>query len=174
MLEVTPESCFVTTDNADGTINISQFICAPYIVAVPNTNATNTITDIVIPRTINGKTVTTIGDLAFAASEITSVVIPDTVTIIGEEAFGSNSLKSIEIPDSLTTIGSDGFNNNLLTSVVIPENVMHLGYYVFNGNQLTSVTIKGKSSSADFTTYNDPFYGSWAKGYSYKDIIWEG
>jgi hypothetical protein len=79
--------------------------------------------DVVIPPTIDGQAVITIGDMAFKNNQLTSVTIPDSVTTIGEEAFRNNQLTSVTIPGSVTSIGSSAFWNNQLTSVTIGANV---------------------------------------------------
>jgi len=145
-------------------------------------------TDVIIPSTIEGFPVTTIGDNAFASKDLTSVVIPSSVTAIGRRAFSNNQLTSVTlneglieigggghgagafsnnqltsvvIPDSVTTIGLYAFENNQLTSVAIPSSVTTIAIYAFYQNQLTSVIIEGKSSSSDFTTYGTNIWG-WA------------
>ncbi|MGN1348611.1 MAG: leucine-rich repeat domain-containing protein, partial [Acutalibacteraceae bacterium] len=67
--------------------------------------------DVVIPDTLGGYTVTSIGDGAFQSwTDLKSVTIPDSVTSIGECAFDScESLTSITIPDSVTSIGEGAF-----------------------------------------------------------------
>ena len=80
--------------------------------------------NVVIPPTIDGYTVTTIGNGAFRnCSELTSIVIPDTVTGIEGGAFDyCTGLTSIEIPDSVTSIGDSAFRGcEGLTSIEIPE-----------------------------------------------------
>ncbi|MCD7809343.1 MAG: leucine-rich repeat domain-containing protein, partial [Erysipelotrichaceae bacterium] len=86
-------------------------------------------TNIVIPSTIDGYTVTSIDDYAFAWNEnIVSVTIPNTVIIIEEGAFYCcESLASVTIPSSVTTIGDYAFAYTLLTGDIIPDTVTSLG-----------------------------------------------
>ena len=66
---------------------------------------------VVIPQSIEGKTVTAIGAAAFSScSEVTSVEIPPGVTGIGDLAFfGCTKLATVNIPASVTSIGSQAF-----------------------------------------------------------------
>ena len=67
----------------------------------------------VIPSTIEGRSVTEIGSMAFAGDDVirslANVTIPDSVTTIGSGAFASCELKSITIPSSVTSIGMHAF-----------------------------------------------------------------
>ncbi len=100
---------------------------------------------IVIPSTLGGYPVTSIGDDAFGGCiGLTSVTIPNSVTNIGGYAFGDCSgLMSITIPDGVTRIGSSAFEECVgLTSLTIPDGVKSLGGYAFSGcNGLTNMTI---------------------------------
>ena len=98
-------------------------------------------TDLVIPNTIAGKSVTSIGYGAFNSNQLTSVIIPGSVASIGAEAFYNNQLTSVTIGDSVTNIGEYAFYYNKLTSVTIPDSVTSIGRYAFYENKLTSVTI---------------------------------
>ena len=96
----TPSSDFVYTLLNDGTIEISGY--------------TGTATDIVIPSTIDGHKVTSIGNSAFLKdSLLTSVEIPSGVSKIGDYAFGyCDSLGNTTIPSSVTSIAQNAFRNS--------------------------------------------------------------
>lgn len=76
--------------------------------------------------TIEGKTVTGIGDRAFWYCEsLISIEMPDSVTSIGIEAFENcSSLTGIKLSNGLTSIGRYAFDNcSSLTSIEIPASV---------------------------------------------------
>ena len=117
--------------------------------------------DIVIPPTIEGKQVTSIGSidieyspfafcdlesitlpdsltkiecLAFSSCKrLESITLPDSVTSIGEYAFsGCKSLKSIKLPDSMTEIGDGLFYNcESLKSIKLPDGITEIGESTF-------------------------------------------
>ena len=100
----------------DGTIEITKY----------NGSADH----LAIPATLDGKTVTAIGDYTFArCSSLTFVSIPDSVTSIGDSAFyWCSSLTSVSIPDSVTSIGDYAFCScSSLTFVSIPDSVEQIG-----------------------------------------------
>ena len=73
-------------------------------------------TAVVIPATINGYTVTSIGDHAFDGSfgivSPTSITIPDSVTNIGNSVFyGDTSLTNVTIGKGVINIGTNDFVN---------------------------------------------------------------
>jgi len=72
------------------------------------------IPDLVIPASIWGDPVTTIGQGAFDGRQwgntrLTRVTIPNSVTRIDAEAFRGNHLTNITIPDSVSSIGEHAF-----------------------------------------------------------------
>ena len=120
--------------------------------------ATGTITDCdakitkaVIPATIEGINVTSIGDWAFRdCTSLTSVDIPDTVTSIGNLAFfDCASLTSVTIPNSVTSIGNSAFSGcGSLTNVTIGNGVTSIGDEAFcYCSSLTSVDIPDSVTS---------------------------
>ena len=155
----TTESCFETKDVESG-IEITKYNCGK--------GAENEVLDVVIPNTINGKTVVAIGEHAFQSSVytghgifefygmgLTSVVIPKGVASIGNEAFSGNQLVSATISEGVTSIGNEAFYNNKLTSVTIPTTVTTIGSSVFNNNQLPEnqafIYKRNKDGSVDKT-----------------------
>ncbi len=114
---------------------------------------------IIIPETLGGYPVTSIGVMAFYnCSGLTSVTIPDGVTSIGYSAFdGCSGLTSITIPDSVTSIGERTFYNcSGLTSIAIPDGVSSIGERAFyNCYGLTSIAIPdGVTSIGEWVFYN--------------------
>jgi hypothetical protein len=110
------------------------------------TGYSGTDLNVVIPATLSGATVTSIGRSAFntygtVKPKLTGVVIPNSVKEIQTYAFRYNSLTSIDLPDNLLTIGASAFENNPLTNVVFPDSVTAIGNYAFYMNGLTSITL---------------------------------
>ena len=114
---------------------------------------------LIIPVTIEGKLVTSIGDKVFAeCTSLTSITIPDGVTSIGESAFyGCANLTSITIPDSVTSIGDGAFFScTSLTSITIPDSVTSIGAYAFvSCTSLTSITIPDSVTSIGEGAFSD-------------------
>lgn len=137
----TDEKFFTTSDNADGTLTITDF-----------SGLTNAEKDIIIPATINGKLVTAIGDYAFNHVNyndsrnridvtLTSVIFPDDIKIIGYKAFNTNNISYVKLPRNLEVIGKEAFQFNSLTTVDIPYGVKTIDFQAFEGNKLKTLTI---------------------------------
>ncbi|MBR7062065.1 MAG: leucine-rich repeat protein, partial [Clostridia bacterium] len=118
-----------------------------------------TETELVIPSTINGLTVTAIGEGAFKeCSDITSVTIPDTVTRIESWAFECClSLRSVVIPDSVNEIGEGAFRVcSNLESITIPNGVTRISNVTFEEcTVLTGVVIPGSVTEIGDGAFRD-------------------
>ncbi len=78
---------------------------------------------VIIPSSINGLSVTSIGTSAFQSkSSIVSVTIPTSITSIGDYAFfDSSGLTSVNIPGSVTSIGSAAFGRCASLSAIMVD-----------------------------------------------------
>jgi BspA type Leucine rich repeat region (6 copies) len=146
----------------------AQFLFTTNNGAITITGYTNSPSVLIIPDTINGMPVTSIGTQAFASdTNLTSITIGNNVTNIGQNAFeecfiltnlviGTNvtsipsgmcffciSLSSITIPSNVTSIGEQGFwLCTSLTNATIPNSVTNIFMEAFQDCwALPSITI---------------------------------
>lgn len=104
-----------------------------------------------IPSSIDGKTVTKIGNTAFTRADFTKVILPDTLTAIGNFAFSScPNLQSITIPASVTVIGTAPFSSCVkLTGLTVSgknTNYMEKDGVIYSKDKTTLVTCPAASS----------------------------
>lgn len=106
---------------------------------------------VTIPASIDGKTVTAIGNNAFDdCIAMTGISIPATVTSIGTRAFsGCSALLGVSIPGTVTSIGGFAFFDcNLISTVTLANGISVIGDQAFmNCDALTSITIPASVSS---------------------------
>jgi BspA type Leucine rich repeat region (6 copies) len=104
---------------------------------------------VIIPRFINGRRVTGIGDWSFYATSVTNVFIPDTVTNIGDGAFfDCLSLTNVSVGSSVVSIGDWMFAFcPELVSVCYRWNAPNLGDdNVFYGNAASIYYLPGTTN----------------------------
>ncbi len=94
-----------------------------------------TQTDVIIPKTIEGVTITNIYQDVFSGKGLSSVTFSSdsSITRIHARAFMNNSLTEIVLPSSLQIIDYGAFQNNNITKVTIGANVT-IGGNVFQNN----------------------------------------
>lgn len=92
------------------------------------------VTEITVPDTVEGQTVTAIDAYGFAdLYDVTAVYLPDTVTQIGDCAFGyCYYLRGMDLPPALEHIGDEAFYDcDSLEAVHIPATVSFIGQDAF-------------------------------------------
>ena len=120
--------------------------------------------DVVIPSTIDGKTVVAIGDYAFQSevlSKGTSMLSKGNIQFMSNKEDNeiasyqpNGDIRSVVIPSTVKSIGSFAFANNKITSVVIESADVEIECYAFSNNSdLTSIKIAGIDTLIDEIPY---------------------
>jgi len=138
------------------------------------------VTELVIPNTIWGDPVISIGRQAFSNMSLAAVVIPNSVISIGEAAFMDNYLKSIRGGNSVTSIGAGAFkrafsvNFLLLPGYILSiPNVTSIGEEAFLQREnvvIASITIGANVAMAwnSFWNYSELYNKNDKKAGIYK------
>ena len=121
------------------------------------TKYTGSETDVTIPSTLDGYTVTEIVGAFCENESIESVVIADTVRIVGRKAFmGCSSLKNVTFPENLSEIGYFAFHKCVsLKDVELPKMLEVLGEEAFSECPLITHIVLPEMLSK---IQNDAFY----------------
>ena len=114
--------------------------------------------DVVIPSTIDGKTVVAIGTEAFYAKQLsteTSMLSKSNIQFMSNKednelanTVAIGNIKSVVIPSTVKSIGERAFANNKITSVIIESSETQINCTAFDDNyNLTSIKIAGEDVS---------------------------
>ena len=125
----------------------------PAISPKPTGSAT-----ISIPSTIDGKTVNSIGQGAFAICPgIAGAEIPNTVTNIGDYAFYYSGLQSVVIPGSVEQIGFKAFYGcTNLTEVSLANGLKRIGSFAFQScSNLTEIVFPNTLTAISSGAFRD-------------------
>ena len=148
---------------ADADNEALYYDCFAYILSNDNTaevvrymSSDRTVT---IPDQLDGYSVTSIGDNAFAHCEsLEKVSIPENASSLGRNAFyGCASLKEVVIPGSVTAIDYGTFRDCIsLRKVIISDGITTIGDYAFMWcKSLAEIIIPESVTTIDFGA----FYG---------------
>jgi|GEM_PF-5971807 len=156
---LTPESCFTTLDNGDGTVTINGYTCSA--------------TDIVIPGTIGGKSVTKIenkrttplGAVSYSGDNYSSNSIDNLklspyiddedleVKKLSDDYYVypiATNLTSVDFSNmsKLVTISDRAFESNKITSINLSglTSLTSIGNYAFADNNITSLDLTDLTS----------------------------
>ncbi len=117
-------------------------------------------TDVAVPETIMGLTVTEIGRSAFADTYITAVTLPDSVVAIDDKAFADCSeLAEVNLGNGVKTIGNSAFEKCVaIEKIIIPAQVTSIGESAFaDCEKLAEVTIDVTTRCKDNSFENTPW-----------------
>ncbi|MDD2203185.1 MAG: leucine-rich repeat domain-containing protein, partial [Bacilli bacterium] len=146
----TPESCF-TFNSETGNITDYDYLNG----SCPS--------DVVIPSTIGGVNVTTIGNNSFENNNLTCVSFPSSVTSIGGNAFYNNKIVNVTIPNTITSISGGAFRNNQFTSGVIwnaPLSSVGASYDgIFSGSYVKTITFDTSLTKIPNNIFSDATVG---------------
>jgi uncharacterized repeat protein (TIGR03803 family) len=118
-LEGTPTRLW---DSSTATISTTEIFGSGGIMI---TGYSGTDRSVILPSTLEGQPVTTIGNRACLGANMTNLIIPDSVISIGPEAFSScSNLVTVSLGQSVAKIAANAFEScpNLITFVVSPFN----------------------------------------------------
>ena len=107
--------------------------------------------ELIVPSSIGGFPVTSIGQFAFYQySGIKNVTLPDSVKTVGDYAFYQcSALESITLPSLLTSIGNGAFHScEKLKSITLLDSLKSIGEFAFyNCSSLKGVTLPASLTS---------------------------
>ncbi len=140
-----PYTIFEYTTDDDGNATITKYY--------------GNVSALFVPKTLDGYTVTAIGNNAFnGRSELVSVVIPSSIVTIGRYAFYScPNLSSLIIQDGLTTIRERAFAKcTSLTTLDLPDTVTVIQGGAFGKcSNLSNVKLSKNLEQMDAHTFFD-------------------
>ncbi len=125
---------FSSLDNND----INYFLANNIILDTANSSCS---TNAIIPSSINGYDVVSIGDNAFLSKRLTGVTLPNTVKTIGSMSFANNQIQNLVIPSSVEELGMGAFAANILSSLTIEDGLRIIGDDAFGMSGLSNVTL---------------------------------
>lgn len=110
-----------------------------------------------IPETINNMPVVSIGDRAFAESNIKSVSLPSSIKRVGERAFfNCSSLHYVYMQEGITDIGDKAFAScKSLSDTFIPQSVVNIGEDIMKDCSNAYIQGVPGSQSMVYATDND-------------------
>ena len=116
-------------------------------------------TNIIIPKEIDGYTVTNIGERAFdGCRKLESVTIPETIKNIGDYAFiRCNNLKEINLANGVERIGDGAFIDcEKLSKINLPDSIRNIGFGAFNDcHSLTKINLPNSIRDIDCGAFED-------------------
>jgi len=149
-----------TTEDANGNLTITGY--------------TGSSTNVEIPKTIDGKKVTLIGNKAFQNNKtIEKLKISADITAIGEFAFcDCTSLEEVEFPESLVIINGFAFLGDPIKELNIPNNVLIIKTFAFQDMKASEVVLPESLQQLHSSAFRSSDNLKTVKVYN-KDLIFD-
>ena len=132
--------------------------------AVSVTRYTQNAKVVTVPETINGYTVTSIGNAAFQDQNLVEqIILPETVTSINDVNvfWYCRALRTINLPEGLTYLAAGAFTMcTSLEEIVIPDGVTRLSKTFRGCSSLRRVVIPDSVTSIDREAFADSIGGT--------------
>ena len=113
--------------------------------------------NVTVPSTVQGYTVTRIGQHAFYhCNQVTGVNLPTTIKEIGSQAFYLAAFGNtpIMLPEGLEHLDDNAFESSNIVNVVIPSTLTSISNYAFKGCALTNLVIPNTVESIGTEAFN--------------------
>lgn len=153
---LTLTGCAYSTDQENPATDFEYEVESDNVII---TKYVGTDTEVIIPETINGKTVTQIDSNAFANNtNIVSVKMPDTITVIGFFAFSQcDSLTKVVLSQNLETLCAGVFSESpKLSEINLPESLIEIGTGTFlSCTALKHINIPGSVERIEYNAFKD-------------------
>ena len=134
--ENTAETTFTVTEPDNGGVDTYTFkLLDEGTVELTGFSTTATEAYAEIPSTVNGHSVTSIGDGAFVyCNKLETVTLPDSVTSVGAVSFiECENLKEVHLGNSVRSIGANAFMHcKSMEKLTIPQSIEEIGYGAFH------------------------------------------
>ena len=174
----TAETTFTVTEQVTGGENTYTYkLLDDNTVELTEFTTTATVADAVIPSTVKGHPVTSIGESAFAnCTALQSVRFEAPIKSIGTIAFGfCTGLTSIALPEGLETIGQSAFAYcTSLASVTIPQSIQVIKFGAFNYGPGTDKKLQELYYTGTETQWDELMkkkISHWEEGHDYTEEI---
>ncbi len=159
---------------ACGNLSCLSYYCNTYNKSIKITGFDNSVTNLVIPDTIEGLPVTEIDQKVFSKSNLITVVLGDHITTIQNEAFSQcEELEALILSPVLTHVGDYAIAHcSKLTELRFPSTLTTMGTYALYDNaMLRHVELNtGLSVIESYVLYKCPSLQSIVLGEALKTI----
>ena len=160
MVSMSPENAilhFRIISEEDKTCEVYRGVETAALDGYDNGQEGYTSGSVTIPSSVQGYTVTRIGDYAFyQCNTLNGVNLPATIREIGSQAFYMSGLRGsvIVLPEGFTTLADNAFANSTVDNIIIPSTLTAISNQCFLGCPIQSLVIPTTVESIGTQAFN--------------------